>query len=143
MAFTSNELQKDLEVFIRTTVQAEELKTDRSTEMAMQVLGDIFTRINIHEPRFSCEFSDDSKELKGLYVIDNEHMELRIYLDQIELFDIVETSAPKGATFLSIKNDRDKPICVWGEFLTATGHLSAKKIRDRFQVRKACSLRAK
>ena len=142
MAFTTDESQHDLETFIKTKVRAEKQRTSSNIENALQILKDVFARINVHEPRFSCKFQNNDGRIKGLYAKNPDHLELRVYLDQIEMFDIIENCAPKGATFLDIKDERSKAVCVWSEFLTAAGHLSSRKIRERFQVRKKLEVRS-
>ena len=134
MAFTSNELRKGLDGFIRSAVHLEQVKKAKNREIALQVLKDLFKRINLYEPRFGVNFEDENHSIRGLQMIDASHMEIRVYLDQIDFFAIVENGAPKGATFVDIKDDRRKEFCIWSEFLTAAGHLSARKIRERFQV---------
>ena len=134
MAFTSDEVRKGLESFIQSEVHIEELKKARNLTIALQILNDIFKRINIYEPRFGASFIEDNCSMKEIQVIDASHMEVRIYLDQIDLFALEENGAPRGATFVDIKNECSKEFCIWSEFLTAAGHLSARKIRERFQV---------
>ena len=136
MAFTTDESQHDFETFIKTKVRAERQRTSNNIDIALQILKDVFARINVHEPRFSCKFQNENGRIKGLYVKNPDHLEIRVYLDQFEMFDVIENCAPKGATFLDIKDERSKAVCVWSEFLTAAGHLSSRKIRERFQVSK-------
>ena len=134
MAFTSNELRKGLDSFIQNAVHLEQIKKAKNKEIALQVLKDLFKRINLYEPRFGANFEEENCSIRGLQMIDASHIELRVYLDQIDFFIIEENGAPKGATFIDIKDDRSKEFCIWTEFLTAAGHLSARKIRERFQV---------
>ena len=134
MAFTSNELRKGLKTFINSAVQSEEVKKTKNRDIALQVLKDLFKRINLYEPRFGANFEEENYPTSGIQIIDSGRIEIRVYLDQIDFFTIEENGAPKGATFINIKDDRSKEFCIWSEFLTAAGHLSARKIRERFQV---------
>lgn len=134
MAFTREELQVGLHGFIQAEVQYEELKKTRNREIALQIASDIFKRINIHEPRFGSCFKEENNNASGLQILNANHIEIRVYLDQIDLFNLEENGAPEGATFLDIKDERSKAFCIWSEFLTAAGHLSARKIRERFMV---------
>lgn len=134
MAFTSANIQSDLKAFVDTKVQARKLETARNIETVLEVLKEVFARLSVNEPRFNDSFNKENGRVDGLQVIAPDHIQLRLYLDQIELFTTVQSGAPNGATFLDIKDERSKCVCIWSEFLTAAGHLSARKIREKFQV---------
>lgn len=134
MAYTSEELQKGLDAFIQSDVDVEDLRERRNLEIALQVLNDLFKRINIYEPRFGSSFAEEKSRVENVHVLSANHVEARVYLDQIELFLVTENGAPKQAAFIDLKAERSKIFCIWSEFLTASGHLSARKMRERFQV---------
>eukprot|EP00794_Sanderia_malayensis_P007275 gene7275-8086_t len=134
MAFTSNKMQQDVAEFISTRVEGRKQETSKNIEIVLEVLKEIFSKLTIHEPRFHHKCQFDGERVLGMQAITPNHIEFRIYLDQIEMFRVSENGAPDGATFLDLKDEVRKDCCIWSEFLTAAGHLSARKVREKFQL---------
>lgn len=63
--------------------------------------------------------------------------EMVIYLNQMGVFNFVDdgTLVP-GQSALKLNDGRKRSMSLWVEFITASGYLSARKIRSRFQVRR-------
>jgi hypothetical protein len=93
------------------------------------------------EPRFACipnggitchDPTNGSDWLSGLRAHSPIQFELPVYLQQLGVFSILEQSAGPGCVSLKLADGRKRSMSLWVEFITASGYLSARKIRARF-----------
>ena len=63
-----------------------------------------------------------------------------LYLNQMGVFNFVDDGSIPGCAVLKLSDGRKRSMSLWVEFITASGYLSARKIRSRFQtlVAQAC-----
>lgn len=63
-----------------------------------------------------------------------------LYLNQMGVFNFVDDGTLPGCAVLKLSDGRKRSMSLWVEFITASGYLSARKIRSRFQtlVTQAC-----
>jgi len=88
-------------------------------------------------------FSDDLKVIfiysyslhAGLFqVISPTEFEVVLYLNQMGVFNFVDDGAIPGCAVLKLSDGRKRSMSLWVEFITASGYLSSRKIRSRFQT---------
>lgn len=92
--------------------------------------------VQAQEPRFSCilpsDTSSTSGRLTGLRALSPTQFELTVYLQQLGVFNILEQGVAPGCVALKLADGRKRSMSLWVEFITASGYLSARKIRSRF-----------
>lgn len=57
-----------------------------------------------------------------------------LYLNQMGVFNFVDDGTIPGCAVLKLSDGRKRSMSLWVEFITASGYLSARKIRSRFQT---------
>ncbi|KIH55006.1 Mab-21 protein [Ancylostoma duodenale] len=57
-----------------------------------------------------------------------------LYLNQMGVFNFVDDGSIQGCAVLKLSDGRKRSMSLWVEFITASGYLSARKIRSRFQT---------
>lgn len=57
-----------------------------------------------------------------------------LYLNQMGVFNFVDDGSIQGCAVLKLSDGRKRSMSLWVEFITASGYLSARKIRSRFQA---------
>ena len=77
---------------------------------------------------------------EGFDVISPNEFEVVLYLNQMGVFNFVDDGSLPGCAVLKLSDGRKRSMSLWVEFITASGYLSARKIRSRFQtlVAQAC-----
>lgn len=60
--------------------------------------------------------------------------EVILYLNQMGVFNFVDDGSLAGCAVLKLSDGRKRSMSLWVEFITASGYLSARKIRSRFQT---------
>lgn len=60
--------------------------------------------------------------------------EVILYLNQMGVFNFVDDGSVQGCAVLKLSDGRKRSMSLWVEFITASGYLSARKIRSRFQA---------
>ncbi|VEL33378.1 unnamed protein product [Protopolystoma xenopodis] len=69
---------------------------------------------------------------EGLRVISPTEFEVQLYLNQMGVFNFVDDGSVPGGAVLKLSDGRKRSMSLWVEFITASGYLSARKIRARF-----------
>lgn len=54
------------------------------------------------------------------------------------VFNFVDDGSLPGCAVLKLSDGRKRSMSLWVEFITASGYLSARKIRSRFQTLVSC-----
>jgi hypothetical protein len=85
-------------------------------------------------------FSRSYFRYDGIDVISPNEFEIVLYLNQMGVFNFVDDGTLPGCAVLKLSDGRKRSMSLWVEFITASGYLSARKIRSRFQtlVAQAC-----
>jgi hypothetical protein len=67
-------------------------------------------------------------------------LQVVLYLNQMAVFNFVDDNSTPGCALLKLSDGRKRSMSLWVEFITASGYLSARKIRARFHtlVQQAC-----
>ncbi|ETN65639.1 cell fate determining protein mab21l2 [Anopheles darlingi] len=94
----------------------------------------------VQEPRFISSLNDYNGRYDGLEVVSPTEFEIIIYLNQMGVLNFVDDGTLPGCAVLKLSDGRKRSMSLWVEFITASGYLSARKIRSRFQtlVAQAC-----
>ena len=69
-----------------------------------------------------------------MYSLYGAQFEVVLYLNQMGVFNFVDDGAVPGCAVLKLSDGRKRSMSLWVEFITASGYLSARKIRSRFQT---------
>lgn len=69
-----------------------------------------------------------------MYVHSPTEYEAILYLNQMGVFNFVDDGSVQGCAVLKLSDGRKRSMSLWVEFITASGYLSARKIRSRFQT---------
>jgi len=56
------------------------------------------------------------------------------FFTQMGVFNFVDDGSLPGCAVLKLSDGRKRSMSLWVEFITASGYLSARKIRSRFQT---------
>ncbi|KAH9421894.1 putative nucleotidyltransferase MAB21L1 isoform X1 [Dermatophagoides pteronyssinus] len=107
-----------------------------------KIVQDILKEVEIQEPRFISSLNECNGHYEGLEVISPNEFEVVLYLNQMGVFNFVDDGTLPGCAVLKLQlsDGRKRSMSLWVEFITASGYLSARKIRSRFQtlVAQAC-----
>jgi hypothetical protein len=105
-----------------------------------RIVFDVLKEVEIQEPRFISQLNEVNGRYEGISVLSPNEYEVVLYLNQMGVFNFVDDSASSGSALLKLSDGRKRSMSLWVEFITASGYLSARKIRARFQtlVTQAC-----
>lgn len=105
-----------------------------------RIVQDVLKEVELQEPRFISSLTDYNGRFDGLEVISPHEFEIVIYLNQMGVLNFVDDGSLPGCAVLKLSDGRKRSMSLWVEFITASGYLSARKIRSRFQtlVAQAC-----
>ncbi|CAF1052197.1 unnamed protein product [Rotaria sp. Silwood1] len=105
-----------------------------------KVVTEILQEVEAQEPRFISSLNENNGRFEGLTVVSQTEFEVVLYLNQMGVFNFVDDGTIPGCAVLKLSDGRKRSMSLWVEFITASGYLSARKIRSRFQalVAQAC-----
>ena len=83
---------------------------------------------------FHSSLTEVNMRYEGLEVISPTEFEVVLYLNQMGVFNFVDDGSIPGCAVLKLSDGRKRSMSLWVEFITASGYLSARKIRSRFQT---------
>ena len=112
----------------------------KTIQEVCRVVQDVLKEVEVQEPRFISSLTDYNGRFDGLDVISPTEFEIVIYLNQMGVLNFVDDGTLPGCAVLKLSDGRKRSMSLWVEFITASGYLSARKIRSRFQtlVAQAC-----
>jgi hypothetical protein len=105
-----------------------------------QIVFEVLKEVETQEPRFISQLNEINSRYEGIRVISPNEYEVVLYLNQMGVFNFVDDSSAPGCALLKLSDGRKRSMSLWVEFITASGYLSARKIRARFHtlVLQAC-----
>lgn len=105
-----------------------------------KIVTEVLREVESQEPRFISSLNEINGRFEGLTVISQTEFEVVLYLNQMGVFNFVDDGSTPGCAVLKLSDGRKRSMSLWVEFITASGYLSARKIRSRFQtlVAQAC-----
>ncbi|XP_014297408.1 protein mab-21-like [Microplitis demolitor] len=121
-------------------VQNRVLEVQSSIQDVCKIVQNILKEVELQEPRFVSSLTECNGKYEGLEVVTPCEFEVVLYLNQMGVFNFVDDGTLPGCAVLKLSDGRKRSMSLWVEFITASGYLSARKIRSRFQslVSQAC-----
>src|SRR6218665_3009369 len=105
----------------------------RAVNEVCKVVQDILREVESQEPRFISSLTEMNGRYEGLQVLSPTDFEVVLYLSQMGVFNYIDDGVAPGCALLKLSDGRKRSMSLWVEFITASGYLSSRKIRSRFQ----------
>lgn len=104
------------------------------------VVQEVLREVEVQEPRVISSLAEVNGRYEGLHVLSPTEFEAVLYLNQMGEFNFVDDGSYPGSAVLKLSDGRKRSMSLWVEFITASGYLSARKMRSRLQtlVAQAC-----
>ena len=140
VAGCQGKLLYQLNKFHGEKVAARQTNINKTIREVARVVQDVLKEVEAQEPRFISTLNDMNGYYEGMTVISPTEYEIVLYLNQMGVFNFVDDGSIPGCAVLKLSDGRKRSMSLWVEFITASGYLSARKIRSRFQtlVAQAC-----
>ena len=140
MLAAQSKLLYQLNKFYGERVQVRKANIAKTVREVCKVVQDVLKEVEVQEPRFISSLNDCNGRYDGFDVISPTDFEVVLYLNQMGVFNFVDDGSLPGCAVLKLSDGRKRSMSLWVEFITASGYLSARKIRSRFQtlVAQAC-----
>jgi len=106
----------------------------RAVNEVCKVVQDILREVESQEPRFISSLTEMNGRYEGLQVLSPTDFEVVLYLSQMGVFNYIDDGVAPGCALLKLSDGRKRSMSLWVEFITASGYLSSRKIRSRFQT---------
>lgn len=134
MMAAQSKLLFQLNKYYNERVQARKAGVAKTIREVCKVVQDVLKEVEVQEPRFISSLTEVNGRYEGLEVISPTEFEVVLYLNQMGVFNFVDDGAVPGCAVLKLSDGRKRSMSLWVEFITASGYLSARKIRSRFQT---------
>ncbi|GFQ67090.1 protein mab-21 [Trichonephila clavata] len=140
MMTAQSKLLYQLNKFYGERVQTRKGTIAKTVREVCKIVQDVLKEVEVQEPRFISSLNDCNGHFEGFDVISPSEFEVVLYLNQMGVFNFVDDGSLPGCAVLKLSDGRKRSMSLWVEFITASGYLSARKIRSRFQtlVAQAC-----
>merc|ERR1711920_163664 len=135
-----SKLQFQVNKFYGDRVHTRKYTVAKTIREICKVVQDVLKEVEVQEPRFISSLTEINGRYEGLDVVSPHEFEVVLYLNQMGVFNFVDDGSLPGCAVLKLSDGRKRSMSLWVEFITASGYLSARKIRCRFQtlVAQAC-----
>ncbi|CDW59325.1 cell fate determining protein mab21l2 [Trichuris trichiura] len=120
--------------FYQERVTARKASSAKTLRDVCKIVQDILKEVEAQEPRFISTLVENGGRYEGAYVLSPTEFEIILYLNQMGVFNFVDDGSVPGCAVLKLSDGRKRSMSLWVEFITASGYLSARKIRSRFQA---------
>ena len=134
MLAAQSKLMYQLNKYYNERVCARKAAISKTIREICKVVQDVLKEVEVQEPRFISSLSETNGRYEGMDVISPTEFEVVLYLNQMGVFNFVDDGAIPGCAVLKLSDGRKRSMSLWVEFITASGYLSARKIRSRFQT---------
>ncbi|CAI9544546.1 unnamed protein product, partial [Staurois parvus] len=124
--------------------QARKVTIAKTTREVCKVVSDVLKEVEVQKPRFISSLNEEDNRYEGLEVISPMEFEVVLYLNQMGVFNFVDDGSLPGCAVLKLSDGWKRSMSLWVELITASGYLSARKIRSQTLVAQAvdkCSYR--
>uniref|UniRef100_A0A3B3QQ87 Mab-21-like 1 n=1 Tax=Paramormyrops kingsleyae TaxID=1676925 RepID=A0A3B3QQ87_9TELE len=111
--------------------QSRKAAISKTIREVCKVVSDVLKEVEVQEPRFISSLNEIENRYEGLEVISPTEFEVVLYLNQMGVFNFVDDGSLPGCAVLKLSDGRKRSMSLWVEFITASGYLSARKIRSR------------
>lgn len=115
-------------------VNARKATIAKNIRDVVKVVQEVLKEVEAQEPRFISSMNEVHGRYDGVKVVNSNEFEIVLYLNQMGVFNFVDDGAIPGCAVLKLSDGRKRSMSLWVEFITASGYLSARKIRSRFQT---------
>ncbi|XP_037086501.1 protein mab-21-like [Pollicipes pollicipes] len=115
-------------------VQARKLAVAKTVREVCKVVQDILKEVEVQEPRVISSLTECNGRFEGLEVLSPTEFEVVLYLNQMGEFNFVDDGTIPGCSVLKLSDGRKRSMSLWIEFITASGYLSARKMRAKLQT---------
>uniref|UniRef100_A0A7E4V5M9 Mab-21 domain-containing protein n=1 Tax=Panagrellus redivivus TaxID=6233 RepID=A0A7E4V5M9_PANRE len=124
-----------INAFYAEKVQARRADVHKTVRLVAKIIQDLLKDVEHQEPRFISTLTENNLgRFDGLQVISPHEFEVILYLNQMGVFNFVDDGSVQGCAALKLSDGRKRSMSLWVEFITASGYLSARKIRSRFHT---------
>ena len=127
-------LMYQMNKYYNERVHARKAQTAKVTREVCKVVQDVLKEVEVQEPRFISSLTEANGRYEGLEALSSTEYEVVLYLNQMGVFNFVDDGTIPGCSVLKLSDGRKRSMSLWVEFITASGYLSARKIRSRFQT---------
>ena len=134
MIATQSKLLFQLNKFYQERVHARKANISKTIREICKVVQDVLKEVEVQEPRFISSLSEMNGRFDGIEVVSPTEFDVVLYLNQMGVFNFVDDGNIPGCSVLKLSDGRKRSMSLWVEFITASGYLSARKIRSRFQT---------
>ena len=133
-------LQMQVQKFCGDRVHQRNYTISKTIREVCKIVQDVLKEVEVQEPRYISSLTDINGRFEGLDVVSPNEFEVVLYLNQMGVFNFVDDGSLPGCAVLKLSDGRKRSMSLWVEFITASGYLSARKMRSRFQtlVAQAC-----
>merc|ERR1711953_1065977 len=140
MVSAQTKLMHQIDKFQSVQVGDRNIGVRKTIHDVCTVVQDMLKEVEAQEPRFISSLAEINGRFDGLRVISPTEYEVVLYLNQMGVFNFVDDGSLPGCAVLKLSDGRKRSMSLWVEFITASGYLSARKMRSRFQtlVAQAC-----
>ncbi|KAI6215941.1 hypothetical protein M3Y94_00444200 [Aphelenchoides besseyi] len=119
--------------FVSDKVNQRRAEIQKSIHLIVKLVQDLLKDVEVQEPRFIPTLLENNSRYEGFRVLAPDEYEVVLYLNQMGVFNFVDDGSVPGCAVLKLSDGRKRSMSLWVEFITASGYLSARKIRSRFQ----------
>jgi len=121
-------------------VNTRKIGINKTIREVCKIVQDVLKEVEVQEPRFISSLAEINGRYEGMDVVSANEFEVVLYLNQMGVFNFVDDGSLPGCAVLKLSDGRKRSMSLWVEFITASGYLSARKMRSRFQtlVAQAC-----
>ena len=131
---TQSRLYYQLTKFYNDRVLSRKHAVAKTIREVAKVVQEVLKEVEVQEPRFISSLSECNGHYEGIDVLSPTEFDVVLYLNQMGVFNFVDDGAIPGCAVLKLSDGRKRSMSLWVEFITASGYLSARKIRSRFQT---------
>ncbi|CAB3401728.1 unnamed protein product [Caenorhabditis bovis] len=122
-----------INTYYNDKVQTRKSKVSKTVYRVAKVVQELLKEVEAQEPRFISTIAETNGRYEGITVHSPNEYEAILYLNQMGVFNFVDDGSIQGCAVLKLSDGRKRSMSLWVEFITASGYLSARKIRNRFQ----------
>lgn len=127
-------MQYQVSKYYGERVSARRASVAKSLREVVKVVQDVLKEVEAQEPRVISSLTEVNGRFEGLYVTSPTEFEVVLYLNQMGEFNFVDDGSIPGSAVLKLSDGRKRSMSLWVEFITASGYLSARKMRSRLHT---------
>ncbi|RDD38638.1 Protein mab-21-like 2 [Trichoplax sp. H2] len=103
-----------------------------SVKTVFPITKKILQEVEAQDARFISSFVKLENQYECLEVISSKRFLAKLFLNHMGVLNFIDSGSLPGYAFLKLSDERKRSTSLWTEFITASGYLSAKKLRNKF-----------